>query len=236
MGFNYKCINEIVAELVEELGLNDQRMRPMLLQWIYEGQSEIGATALQEKESEWLPIIDYKLKKPKDFMFPRQIQIKAENGRCLTPRLEARRRCCPCENFDVFGCDVIIQEYPTYYGLSTNAKEYDKYKMLYVSTPVGDDGLPMVDENSVKAVKQYALYKFLQKQRRSFPERVPMSEIDFNLRLWQKYKDQAWSRQMWPDDASLPSIAKAAWYSGITPQDFNYALGNLYSGNGYVLR
>lgn len=229
----FKCINEIVAELVEELGLNDQRMRPMLLQWIYEAQSEIGPTQLQEKESQWLPINDYKLKKPSDFMFVRQIQIKGDGDRCATPRLQARNKCCPCVNFES-NCEITIVEYPTYYGLSTDAKDYTKYKIWYVSTPLSDDGMPMIIEASAKAVKQYALYKFLQKQRRSFPEKVPMSEIEMNLRLWQQYKNQAWARQMMPDDAALPTIAKAWLHSGLTPSDYQQAYSRFFEGRFVV--
>jgi hypothetical protein len=235
MAFDGKCINELVAELVEELGLNDQRMRPMLLTWIYEAVLEIGVSQLQEQETQWLPIQDFKMKKPKGFMWLRQLVIQGDNNRCITPRLQARYRCsCPCENIDI-ACDITMVEYGTYYGLSTDAKEFTKYKMLYVSTPVSEDGLPMLETSSVKAVKQYVLYKFLQKQRRSFPEKVPMSEIDYNLRLWQKYKDQAWARLMTPDDAALKTIAIATWRSGITPQDMQYGYGMYYDRFGYLV-
>lgn len=236
MASNLKCINEIVAEMIEELGQNDQRIRPILLQWIFEAQTEIGATQLQNKETQWLPIQDYKLKKPFEFLYPRQIQIRSDEKHCVTPRLLARQQCCPCENFDVLGCDYTITDYNSYYGLSTNAKEFTEYRILYVALPLDEDNLPMIELSCVKAVKQYALYKFLQRQRRLFTDQVPMSEIDYNLRLWQKYKDQAWARQMFPDDSSLPTIARAAWWSGFTIQDMSNGLRGFYQANGYTLR
>lgn len=234
MAYNSKCVNELIAELVEELGLNDQRMRPIMLTWIFDAQSDIGASELQEQETAWLPFNNFVIPKPKDFFWARQILLKGEQngvGGCITPRLEARYRCnCPCDNYDS-GCDVTMVEYDTYYGVSTNAKNYDAYKILYVSIPVSEAGYPMIPLSSVKAVKQYVLFKFLKRQRRSFPDKVPMSEIKDEQRLWQQYRDQAWARQMTPDDPAMRTIAMAYWRSGITLQDMSY--GYRYYANQY---
>ena len=230
-----RCATEIIALLTEELGLNDQKMRPLFLEWLYEAQKEIGNIPAQLRETEWLPIqYDFRINKPKDYFLTRELIIKGSGKfNCpVHPRLEARERITCCLNANAM-CDITMKEYPGYFGLSSNSQNYTHYKLLYLSMPIGDDGLPEIDEKCVKASRQYVLYKYLQRQRRINVNDVPLSEIEMNYKLWARFKDEAWARVMSPDDNSLRTIAKAAWYSGVTARDFGYAMKFYGLGGAY---
>lgn len=212
----------LIAEVMIELGLPDESMKPIMLTWAKEAMRAISGSGskLFAKESDWLPISDLQFHKPKDLLTVLSIQIKGEGGGCVKPSMDSNTDSCGCCENCSSTCEVTVGENNTHFYLSSNGKQYTLAKIKYFGSAVDDCGLPLIDEKAGRAVKQYIVWKTKSTQRNKMKDSIPMSEIDYEYRLWSKLADQAYGNIMMPNKLELEKIGITWLSTGFTPANF----------------
>ena len=222
--FMLKCVNELIAEVQVDLGLQDDNSRPIMKRWAYEAVREIGTTKLQDRMSEWILIEDNEFCKPKDMLAPVLIQITTDFKHCYEPKMAknvVKDECC--KNTMGWNCDVVVEEKHKTFWLSTNNKH--KYaRITYVAVPLSEDGEILIDDNAQRAVKQYIIYQYVKRQRRM--ERgtniIPMSEVQSEYDLWVRLRKEAMGRISMPNVMEMFEVGQANLQSGLTLNQFAY--------------
>lgn len=214
-------INSLIAEAMIELGLPDDSMKPIMLTWAKEAMKAIGGSKLFVQKTDWLPIEDLQFRKPAGYVAPLSIQLKDVNGNCIKPFMDTDTETCDCcENTDCI-CDVTVSEgHPTYIEISSNGISYTYAKMVYIGQPVGECGTPLVDGKAARAVKQYIKWQTTAQKRRRNRDDVPMSEVDYERRLWEKLADQAYGNIMMPNAMELEKLGVTWVTAGLSPSKF----------------
>lgn len=211
---------QLISEVMIELALPDDNMMPIMLTWSKEAMKAVGGSKLFAVETDWLPIEDLQFCKPKDFIAPLSIMIKTDGGKCIKPFMDADTDSCGCCENCKCQCEVTIGENATHLYLSSNAKQYTLAKVKYIGQPLGKCGTPLLDEKASRAIKQYIVWKVKAMQRNKDKNLIPMSEIDFEYRLWTKLCDQAYGNIMMPNKLELEKIGVTWLNSGITINQF----------------
>lgn len=214
--------NRLIAEVMIELSLPDESMKPIMLTWSKEAMRAIGGSGskLFVKETDWIVIEDFQFKKPSDYVTPLSIQIKTDTGACIKPFMDSSTDSCGCCENCKCPCDITIGENATHLFLSSNAGKYTLAKIKYFGQPLGECGTPLIDEKASRAVKQYIVWKTKSMQRNRLKESVPMSEIDYEQRLWAKLCDQSYGNIMMPNLLELNKLGVTWLTSGLTPSKF----------------
>lgn len=211
-----KSIKQLLAEVILELGLPDDNDTPILKVWAKEGMGEIGNSRLQGKETDWMLVSDLAVTKPKDMIAPLKVMLSIDKKHCITPQISEKIiRCGCCENTRS-QCEVTMGETNAEFYFSSNALKYNACKIIYIGTPVDEDGEPLIEDDAKRAVKQYISYMMLNRKRRQDRSAIPQSEIDSEYHKWVVLKNQAAGRINMPHLIEMDSIISQYYNAGIT--------------------
>lgn len=212
-------IDILISEAQAELGLSSDADTPIMRTWVYDAIRTIGTLRFSLIRGEWQLLNELDVKKPKGFIAPVCITISKDKSCCVYPTMDSLTAKCGCCMNCNCSCEVKVGETSNTFYFSSNAKEYKYVKLDYLCSPMDDNGMPIIEEEFARAVKQYIslMYKRMQ---RNVKKDIPMSEIQYEEDRWIRLMKAARGRKNMPRMQELKGIGEAWMHGGININDF----------------
>jgi len=213
-------IKQIISESQLELGLTNDDTTPIMRSWVYEAIRTIGSLKTDLIRGDWQLMDGNEFKKPKDMIAPVLIALSADKKCCIYPKIDqsiSKCGCCMNHNGD---CNIVGAETRTTFYFSSNSGQFKYYKIDYLGTSVDDEGLPIVDDVMVRAVKQYISFSYKKMKRNVNRNEIPMSEIQEEEGRWIRLMKASRGRKNMPNMLEMKNIGETYMRAGIDIQDY----------------
>jgi|JI10StandDraft_1071094.scaffolds.fasta_scaffold196365_3 hypothetical protein len=218
-------INQIIGESQLELGLTNDDSSPIMRSWVYEALRTIGLGRTDVIRGDWQLMDNNEFKKPKNMIAPILITLSTDKKCCIYPFIDSslsKCGCCMNQNGD---CKIVGAENKTHFYFSSNNSRYKYYKLDYLAMPTDEDGMPVVEDNMVRAVKQYISYSYKKMKRNIDRTLIPMSEIQEEEGRWIRLMKASRGRKNMPHMMEMHKIGEEYLRSGVDITNFNHRIG-----------
>lgn len=212
-------IDILIAEAQAELGLSTDADTPIMRTWVYEAIRAIGVSRFSLVRGEWQLLNNLEISKPKGLIAPVLITISKDRKCCIYPKMDSMTAKCGCCMNCACDCDVTVGETATTFYFSSNGKDYKYVKLDYLCTTMDDNGMPIIEEDFARAVKQYISFMYKKKER-NLKKDIPMSEIQYEEDRWIRLMKSTRGRKNMLRMNELHGIGEVWMHSGININDF----------------
>lgn len=156
-------VDTVVETAASVLPRVSDEEKALMREWAYLAMLEIGPTEVDRVTNDRIPVNDFIVYKPSNFLKGEDIALLGADLGEIKFILSGKGG--PIHDHSAEHWNYIhVSEYPTYYGLSSNASGVKWCKLTYLSLPIDDNGYPKIPERATLAVTLFLRYMWYLRQ------------------------------------------------------------------------
>lgn len=197
-------VDTVISRAQIALGHTDDGYRNVFREFVWDAVLEIGVST-GEKKTELITIDGLNIEKPCDYLYPVDLTLKSQSDKFRD--IFATYQALASESKQKRGSSGLsVSEDDENFILERDQGNYTQAELTYYSYPVDDKGMPKIVQHSSRAIVAYIEYMFAKRIRSRNFRMMPMSDIQFLNKQWEKLYKKAKTHKDMPNGLQIEEL------------------------------